>query len=103
MATLTNQERNTLRRVVRALDMRGNKGAATYDAVVETLLAEVREMLQPTEQFVLHLPDEYAFELNVVWYETRGDKKHLFLQVIEPPPEDPPSHETAQASQNAQS
>lgn len=85
MATLTNIERNTLRRVVRLLDMRDNRGHAAYDETCVQALAELREMLQPTEQYVLHIPEDYAFEAKVVWYETRSDgKKHLYLQVIEP-------------------
>lgn len=84
MATLTQQEKNTLRRVVRLLDMRENRGKEQYEHVAQGCLTELREMLLPTEQYVLHVPDEYAFELKVVWFETRSDgKKHLFLQVIE--------------------
>lgn len=84
MAILTQQEKNALRRIVRLLDMRENRGAAVYEQVAQQAVTELREMLQPTEQFVLHVPDDYAFGLQVVWYETRADgKKHLYLKVLE--------------------
>ena len=85
MATLTNQERNVLRKAVRLLDMRENRGQASYDQTVQTVLSSLREMLQPTDRYVLHVPDDYAFELKVAWYEIGHDgSKHLYLQVIEP-------------------
>lgn len=85
MATLTNQERNTLRKTVRLLDMRENAGQASYDQTVQTVLSSLREMLQPTDKFVLHVPEVYAFEARVAWYEISSDgTKHLFLQIIEP-------------------
>lgn len=98
MATLTNQERNALRKVVRLLDLRENRGQPAYDNAVQNALASVREMLQPTERYVLHVPEEYAFKLNVAWYETSPDGlKHLFLQVIDPTEvEEPPAEEEQQ-------
>lgn len=88
MAQLSNPERNTLRKCVRLLDMRENRGQQAYDQMVEATLAQLREMLQPTERFKLHVPEEYAFDLQVAWYETAPDGvKHLFLTVTEHPVE----------------
>lgn len=85
MATLTSQEKNVLRKVVRLLDMRENRGQPAYDQTCESVAAGIREMLQPTERFKLHVPEEYAFELKVAWYEIGADGvKHLFLTVVEP-------------------
>jgi hypothetical protein len=94
MATLTNQERNVLRKVVRLLDLRGNQGIPAYEEAVTHTLSGVREMLQPTEKYALHVPDDYDFKLNVAWYETSPDGiKHLYLQVIEPVDTAPPTVE----------
>lgn len=97
MATLTNAERNTLRRAVRLLDMRENQGQEAYDQIADGCSAELREMMQPTEQYVLHVPEEFAFKAKVVWYEARPDgKKHLFLRIIEEgQPADTTPQETA--------
>lgn len=85
MAQINNQERNTLRKVIRLLDMRENRGQPTYDQTVQTVLGQVREMLVPTERFELHVPEEYAFTLQVAWYEIGSNGvKHLFLKVDEP-------------------
>lgn len=94
MATLTNQERNILRKAVRLLDMRENRGQPAYDSMVDNVLGGVREMLLPTEKFKIHVPEEYAFKLKVVWYEIDVEGvKHLHVQVIEPEEELPPEVE----------
>lgn len=94
MATLTSQEKNYLRKAVRLLDLRENRGQPAYDHTCDLVLAGLREMLQPTEKYKLHLPEEYAFELSVAWYEIDANGiKHLYLTVTEedeaPAPPDP--------------
>lgn len=93
MATLTSQERNVLRKAVRLLDMRENRGDPNYNEVCEQVLAGVREILLPTERFKIHLPDEYAFDVKVAWYEIGADGvKHLYVKIVdhaEQPPETP--------------
>lgn len=102
MAQLSNQERNALRKVVRLLDLRENRGQASYDQTCEAVAAQVREMILPTDRFVVHVPEEYAFKAKVAWYETDANGvKHLFLHIEEPPEEPgeggepPPAQEAA--------
>lgn len=85
MAVLTNQERNTIRKVIRLLDMRENAGQPAYDSIVDQALSHLREMMQPTEKYKLHVPEEWDIALNVAWYETdAAGVKHLYLTVTSP-------------------
>lgn len=84
MAQLNTPEKNALRKAARLLDMRDNRGDETYDAQCEAIVAQIREMLLPTEKFVLHVPDDWAFKAKVSWYEIDSEgRKHLYLKIEE--------------------
>jgi hypothetical protein len=84
MADLTQRDKNALRKAIRLLEMRENRGDPTYDATCDEIAASLREMILPTEKFELHFPEELPLTGKVVYYETDGaGVKHLWLSVKE--------------------
>lgn len=84
MAQLTAPEKNALRKAIRLLDNRENKGDPTYDALSADIAANLREMLIPTEKFNILVPEDFPFDLTVVHYETdAAGVKHLWVSAKE--------------------